>query len=233
MHIPLLHTFWHRLWRVLNSLSRKNITVDLDWPKVKILPLTFVKIFALFLHFSTDIFHPALSQPSHPSQCVIGQAQKENKLSPVLIKKHPFTLMLPWLFVSSWAAGNSAPSDVVSNKSKTKPNPRPHAGRETSAAFGFPSPRALLGEHCWNCLLRPEARGILQAGAAPVQCPRHSSSCQAPGGSSASSHTQQRAGQLPEPQNSTGRAGKPRLRVTGEIFLCEEARGYAEGRICS
>lgn len=100
--------------------------------------------------------------------------------------------MLPWPFVSSWAAGNSAPSDVVSNKSKTKPNPPPQAGRETSAAFGFPSPRALLGEHCWNYFLRPEARGILQAGAAPVQCPRHSSSCQAPRGSSASSHTHSR-----------------------------------------
>lgn len=71
-------------------------------PKVKNIVTTICKnICSFFLHFSTDIFHPALSQPSHPSQCVIGQVERENKLSPVLIKKHPFPLMLPWLFVSS------------------------------------------------------------------------------------------------------------------------------------
>lgn len=64
----------------------------------------------------------------------------------------------------------------------------------TSAAFGFPSP----GLFCWhwstkgwNCLWRPGTWGVLQVGAAAVQCPKLQES-------SASSHPQQRAAQLPE-----------------------------------
>lgn len=92
---------------------------------------------------------------------------------------------------------------------RAKQSQTPPRSWGTSAAFGFPSPGLFCWHRStkgWDCLWRPGPWGVLQAGAAPVQCPRLQ------GWLSIISHSA---------QSSTERAAELKLTVAAGILLCE------------